>query len=95
MNTKTLSLIIIVWGLIVLIGILRDILGNRLEKKDSKKAIELLRPITNCVQILIVALGIMIWLENLGFKATTLLAGLGIGGLAIFYGFLKQKKVKT
>jgi small-conductance mechanosensitive channel len=26
---------------------------------------------------------VMIWLENLGFKATSLIAGLGIGGLAI------------
>jgi hypothetical protein len=42
-----------------------------------------MRPSANVVKLLIAIIAIMIWFENLGFKATTLIAGLGIGGLAV------------
>ena len=35
------------------------------------------------VKIIIILVAILVWLDNLGFKVTTLVAGLGIGGLAV------------
>ncbi|OQY03364.1 MAG: hypothetical protein B6I25_08145 [Planctomycetales bacterium 4572_13] len=83
MKGYTAITIIGVWACIILVGILRDVCVIKMKQKGSETAAILLRPITRVVQILVVVIGMMIWFENLGFKAATLLAGLGIGGLAV------------
>jgi MscS family membrane protein len=54
-----------------------------LEASGRIQAVVLARPAANVLRVLIVVIAVMIWLENLGFRATTLIAGLGIGGLAV------------
>ena len=43
----------------------------------------LLRPMCNAAKILVLIIAMMVWLDNIGFKVTTVLAGLGVGGLAL------------
>ncbi len=43
----------------------------------------LLPVIGNAIKIVIIITAVMIWLDNLGFQVTAILAGLGIGGLAV------------
>ena len=43
----------------------------------------LLGPISNAAKVLIVVFALLLWLNNLGFSITALLAGLGVGGIAI------------
>ncbi|MHC4770962.1 MAG: mechanosensitive ion channel family protein [Planctomycetota bacterium] len=93
MNTKTLSIAICVWAAISLIGIFRDLFVIRLKQKGSETSIVLLGPIIRVVQFMVVVVGVLIWFENLGFKATTLLTGLGIGGLAI--ALATQKSIEN
>ena len=93
MRGYTLTTIVSLWVGIVLIGILRDSFVIRLKQKGSHSAGMLLRPITRVAQILVVVIGLMIWFENLGFKATTLLTGLGIGGLAV--ALAAQKSIEN
>jgi len=58
-----------------------DIYLNRRGTKDSRK--KELKGVTTIVNILIWIFGIMFLLENLGFNIGTIIAGLGIGGIAI------------
>ncbi|MEI8604234.1 mechanosensitive ion channel family protein [Pseudoalteromonas sp. B160] len=53
----------------------------------------MLRPASNVLKTLVVIVAVLLWFENLGFNATTLLAGLGIGGLAI--ALAAQKTVEN
>lgn len=93
MNTQTLSITICVWAAISLIGIFRDLFVIRLKQKGSETSIVLLVPIIRVAQFMVVVVGVLIWFENLGFKATTLLTGLGIGGLAI--ALATQKSIEN
>jgi MscS family membrane protein len=56
---------------------------HRLEQQERHGAVVLLRLLTKVFRGLIVLAALLIWLENVGFKVTTLLAGLGVGGIAI------------
>ena len=53
----------------------------------------LLRPAGTVIKIIIFSIAALNWLENIGFNASTLLAGLGIGGLAI--ALAAQKTVEN
>jgi MscS family membrane protein len=46
-------------------------------------AAKLLRPMMAFLKIVILAFGSLFWLNNIGVNITTVLAGLGVGGLAI------------
>jgi MscS family membrane protein len=90
---QTLLTIVMTWVVISIVEIIRRNLANRMEARGAHQAKVLLRPAATAVKILIVVIAGMIWLENLGFKATTLLAGLGIGGLAV--ALAAQKSVEN
>ncbi|AEF96480.1 mechanosensitive ion channel family protein [Methanotorris igneus] len=53
------------------------------EKTESKLDDQLIPPLRKFLKILIVVFGFVVILDNLGYDVTTLLAGLGIGGLAV------------
>lgn len=90
---QTLLTIVMTWVVISIVEIIRRNLANKMEARGATQAKVLLRPAATAVKILIVVIATMIWLENLGFKATTLLAGLGIGGLAV--ALAAQKSVEN
>ena len=57
--------------------------AERLKKSGQEAASVLLRPIRNVIGVLIIAVAVLLWLDNIGFNVTTLLTGLGVGGLAV------------
>lgn len=65
------------------IDIFRSHLAARVEARGAAQASVLLPPAANILKIVIVIGAIVVYLENLGFKATTPMAGLGIGGIAV------------
>ena len=79
----TVVTILVVWVLIRLVEVVRGHYAMRLEVRGRKEAVVLTKTIANAVNLFIILVAVMVWLENLGFRATTLIAGLGIGGLAI------------
>lgn len=89
------TVLLIAWGWICLrtVDIVKHRLGQRFIKQDRPQVVFLLRPISNVVKTSIVIILLFMWFENLGFNATTLLAGLGIGGLAI--ALAAQKTVEN
>ena len=83
---------LIAWAWVFLrsVDIAKHRLSERFIAQEKPQAVFLLRPASNVIKMLIVIIAILLWFENLGFSATTLLAGLGIGGLAIALAAKKQ-----
>jgi len=79
----TIFIFIVSWMLIRLVGLFREYWTLRLHQRGRENAVVLLRPAFATLNILILFFAVLIWLDNIGFKVTTVLAGLGIGGLAI------------
>jgi MscS family membrane protein len=83
MKASTLVIIAIAWVLIRLFDFYIEYLIHKFEESDKPGAIVLLRPLTKIVRVFIILGAALIWLDNLGFRITTLMAGLGVGGIAI------------
>jgi MscS family membrane protein len=72
-----------VWLLYNLINVLTRYLDDLTEKTESKLDDQLVPLIRKTLKVFIVVVGIIFILQNNGVNVTSLLAGLGIGGLAI------------
>ena len=72
-----------VWFLLSAIGLMRDVYASRLAQQGREGAVVLLRPAAQFLGLLIVVVAVLLWLDNVGFNITTLLAGLGVGGIAV------------
>jgi len=83
MEARTLSTIVVVWLLWSLVNLYRAHKQRKLEAAGRPGAAKLLRPMTGLVKLVVLVFGALFWLNNLGINITTLLAGLGVGGLAV------------
>jgi MscS family membrane protein len=82
-RAHTFNSIIAVWFLLAAIGLMRDAYASRLAQQGREGAVVLLRPAAQFISILIIVIAVLVWLDNVGFNITTLLAGLGVGGIAV------------
>ena len=89
----TVLLLAWTWVFLRIVDITKHRLSQRFIRQDKPHAVFLLRPVSNVIKTSIVIIMLFVWFENLGFNATTLLAGLGIGGLAI--ALAAQKTVEN
>lgn len=82
---RTISVILITFYFLrSLTTVLNHAFRSYLRRKEhGEERIKQMRGITTLLNILIWGLGIMFLLDNLGFKISTVIAGLGIGGVAI------------
>ncbi len=79
----TVQTIVVAWVLMRVVDIILGYWNNKLIHNNREHAIVLLRPVATAVKIIIVMVALLVWLDNIGYKVSTLLAGLGIGGLAV------------
>lgn len=56
---------------------------QRARRKGQDPSPVLIPVFGNAIKVVIIVTAVMFWLENLGFQVTAILAGLGIGGLAV------------
>lgn len=82
-RTGTLLVIIVGYAAVLLIDIVFNWWRDRLLKAGQGAASVLLQPVKTFSKIVIVLLFSLLWLDNIGFDVSTLLAGLGVGGLAV------------
>jgi MscS family membrane protein len=75
--------IALIWTLFCIVDFMLAQLTQRFERKGKSSAVVILSPLATGLKTLIVIIALLIWLENLGFEVTTILAGLGIGGVAV------------
>ncbi len=79
----TFMTIAFAWATMRLIDIVFSWWRGRLIKRGQDAASVLLQPVKTFTKIVIVILFALLWLDNIGFDVSTLLAGLGVGGLAV------------
>ncbi len=82
-EAQTLLVFASIWMIISIVGLFRQYWIKKLKDQGHELAAFILRPITTAINIIIVFLGVLVWLDNIGFSVTTVLTGLGIGGLAL------------
>lgn len=82
-RVSPIPILVTVWIVFGGINLMRDIYSSRLQRRDRSGAAVLLRPATNAVKLLIGLSATLIYLDKLGINITTLLAGLGVGGIAV------------
>ena len=90
---STLLIIAWCWIFFSFIDLMKTLLAKKFIAQDKPLAVYLLRPAGTVIKIIAFTVAVLNWLENLGFNASTLLAGLGIGGLAI--ALAAQKTVEN
>ena len=78
-----IPILVTVWMMFVGINLMRDGYSKRLKQRDRPGGAVLLRPATNAIKLLIALSAVLIYLDNLGINITTVLAGLGVGGIAV------------
>ena len=83
MKAQTLSTLAIVWGLWTISNLVKAYQQEKLIKAGRPGAARLLQPLTALVKIIVFVFGLLFWLNNIGVNITTVLAGLGVGGLAV------------
>jgi MscS family membrane protein len=54
-----------------------------MQRNGQTDAVVLLKPASTTVKIILIIIAIISWLDNLGYQVTTLIAGLGVGGIAV------------
>jgi MscS family membrane protein len=90
----TLYTIIITWTIIGLCSLIFERLANRFRRNDQRTAATvLLPPLKNIATISIIVIALLVWLDNIGFKVTTLIAGLGVGSIAL--ALAAQKSIEN
>jgi len=75
-----IAVIVLVMGLLSLV---RDYQIRKLERDGSPQYAALLRPMTTIVKALFLIVIGLIWADAAGYNMTTILAGLGVGSLAV------------
>jgi len=74
---------VMTWTAIRLVDLIVFWWGERLRRSRREDAIVLLRPARTAIRVTLVTVAVLFWLDNIGLKVSTLLAGLGVGGLAV------------
>ena len=83
MRAGTLTTLAVIWALWSVINLVKSYQQEKLYKLGRPGAAKLMQPLTTLVKILVFIFGLLFWLNNIGVNITTVLAGLGVGGLAV------------
>ena len=82
-RVSPVTTLITVWVMYAAINLGRDMYSIRLRDMDRSGAVVLLRPAISAIKMVIAIGATLIYLDKLGVNITTVLAGLGVGGIAI------------
>jgi MscS family membrane protein len=83
MKAQTLSTIALVWVIWAILNLFKNYQQTKLMAIGRPGAAKLMQPLTTLFKILTLVFGLLFWLNNIGVNITTVLAGLGVGGLAV------------
>ncbi len=92
MKGRTFLFLIMSWALLRFVDIMHDYWSQKLREDGRDQAIVLLRPLTTAAKVVIIIGAVVLWLDNIGFEVTTLVTGLGLGGVAL--ALAAQKSVE-
>jgi len=78
-----IPILVTAWVIFAAITLFQDFYSTRLERKGRLGAQVLLRPASNALKLLVFLIAMLVYLDQLGINITTVLAGLGVGGVAV------------
>jgi MscS family membrane protein len=82
-NAGTLVWIALAWAGVRLVALAFDWWSDYLKSRGQAGTALLLRPLRTILALVVVLAALLTWLDNLGFNIGAVLAGLGVGGLAV------------
>jgi len=82
-EAKTMLILAIYWVLLGVIDVVMYRLADRMKRNGQQDAVVLLKPASTGIKIIVALLAVISWMDNLGYEVTTILAGLGVGGVAV------------
>jgi MscS family membrane protein len=82
-QARTVQVIALAWLFMRFVDFAAQRAGSNLERKGLGGSRVLLMPVARVVKFVALAGAILLWLDNAGYKVTTLLAGLSISGIAV------------
>lgn len=82
-EARTLLVIAIFWVILGIIDLVMYRLADRMTRNGQADAVVLLKPTSTAIKLVVALFALLSWMDNLGYEVTTLLAGLGVGGLAV------------
>jgi MscS family membrane protein len=83
LQARTVMTIALIWTIFCMVDFMLARLTQRFERQGKSSAVVILSPLGTGLKTLFVIIALLVWLDNLGFEVTTILAGLGIGGVAV------------
>ena len=92
-QARTILIVAIVWLVTGAIELAFGRLGDRMRAHGNDHATVLLRPAATLAKVVVLLIAVISWLDNLGVNVTTMIAGLGVGGIAI--GLAAQKSIEN
>ncbi|MGB5520655.1 MAG: mechanosensitive ion channel domain-containing protein, partial [Gammaproteobacteria bacterium] len=84
-EARTLLILALVWVSLGVVDLIMYRIAERIKKRGNADAVVLLRPATTAIKLTLIFIGAVSWLDNIGYEVTTLLAGLGVGGIAVAF----------
>ena len=82
-QAHTLSTLVFIWASWSVINLVRAYQQEKLKAEGRPGAAQLMQPMSTFLKILVLLFAVLFWLNNVGVNITTVLAGLGVGGLAL------------
>ncbi len=82
-QARTLLIVALAWVAMWVVDLVLARVVERYERQGKGAAAVFFPPLGTAVKVALLIIATLLWLDNLGIKVTTLLAGLGIGGLAV------------
>jgi MscS family membrane protein len=92
-QAATLVFVALAWVGLRLLDLFAQRIARRLEARGLVGTIILIKPAAGLLKLVILIGAGLLWLDNLGFKVTTLLAGLSISGIAV--ALASQKSIEN
>ena len=83
LEAGTIFILALCWASIKAADIVFEVWKQRMHREGRDSSTVLLKPLKTVVRISFITVALLLWLDNVGFKVSTLLAGLGVGGLAV------------
>ncbi|HEY5911098.1 MAG TPA: mechanosensitive ion channel family protein [Verrucomicrobiae bacterium] len=89
---RTILVVVAVWMFFRLVDFCGERARTRLLERDGDSGFHLVDLLRRVAKVALVVIGLIVWLDNLGFKVSTIVASLGIIGLAV--GLASQKFIE-
>jgi MscS family membrane protein len=82
-EARTFLIIAVYWILLGVVDMIMYRLADRMRRNGQLDAAVLLKPAATGIKLIVMLIAVMTWMGNLGYEVTTILAGLGVGGIAV------------